>query len=261
MRILRLGNSLDVIASFPDELRVYRVVERKVAEVTGEPVETVFYRIEPRDTMPAIIDRWVRQHRPDVVLLCVNQYWYGFASAPERLEEMGRIGQLLAKMSWKVSYAAANTAWLADNRVYRWLRSLARGAIGASYLYEPEAVVASMEACLSRLRERHPVLPVGLWSEPVAVVHDLNPELEPELQERRRRVHDPLQAFCDARGIPAYLHLYPLTPFDWRAFRDADHMHLNAAGHAWVAETQWPLIVELWEAAARPSIPVPDPQR
>jgi hypothetical protein len=245
MRVLRLGNSMDVISTVPDEGRVYRLLEGMVEEATGEPCETILHRIEPREAMPAIIDRWVRQLKPDIAILLVNQYWYGFPSAPERMQDMGRIGRMLAQMSWW----ANTTPWVAHSRVYRWARSVGRRAIGTSYLYEPEQVVASMEACLEVFGAKHPAVPVGLWSEPVSTVHDNDPALEPELRARRERVHGPLKAFCEARGIPYYLHIDPPAPFDWEAFRDSDHMHLNAAGHRWVAEQQLPLTLETWERA------------
>lgn len=253
MRILRLGNSMDVISTVPDERRVYRLVEAAFAERTGEPLETVLRRIDPRPALPAIIDRWVRETRPDVAMLLVNQYWYGFPSAPERMEQLGRVGRILAKLSYK----AAHTPWIAHNPAYRGLRSLARRLIGTTYMHEPEEVVEVMRACIDLFVERHPGVPLGVWSEPVPVVHDLDPKLEPELQARRARVHGPLREYCTERGVAHYLHLEPQTPFDWKRFRDKDHMHLNEAGHAWVAGTQIDLVVELWERRPRPSAAAP----
>ena len=242
--MLRLGNSMDAITEVPDEGRVYRLVERYFEEVTGEPCETTYRQIAPRDTMPAIMDRWVREHRPDVALIILSQYWYGFASAPKKVEEtFGAAGRRLGL----IGYRLAMTPWLANNSVFRGLRRLARRTIGVEYHFEPEAVVEVMKACMTTIQERHPEVAIALWSEPIDVMHLDDERQLNTLRARRRRVHDPLRAFCQERGIPHYLVMDPEVPYDWKEMREPDGIHLNREGHIWVAHRQLPVVLAAWE--------------
>jgi len=242
--MLRLGNSMDAITEVPDEGRVYRLVERYFEDVTGEPCETVYRQIAPRETMPAIMDRWVREHRPDIILIILSQYWYGFASAPKKVEEtFGRAG----RWAGLLGYRLAMTPWLANNFLFRALRKAARRTIGVEYHFEPETVVAVMEACIETLQRRHPDVAIAVWSEPIDVMHLDEQRLVNTLRARRRRVHDPLRAFCAARGVPHYLVMDPEVPYDWKEMREADGIHLNPDGHVWVANRQLPVVLAAWE--------------
>ena len=241
MRVLRLGNSVDAISTVPDEGRAYRLVERMFEERTGQPLKTSFKRIEPRPTMPLIMDRWMAEFEPDIALLIINQFWYGYASAPKKLEKMGRTGKLVARAGFK----AAAIPWVAHNPVFRFARGTARRTVGASYLYEPEQVVESMKACITLLREKHAGVPLGVWSENAAVLHGQDKRLGRELLARRKAVHGPLREFCAAVDVPHYLLDKPPKPIDFRELRDVDHIHLNAAGHQYVADTQLDLVLEL----------------
>ena len=241
--MLRLGNSVDALSpSVPDELRSYRLCERLFAERTGIPADTVLKRIEPRPAMPAIIDRWVREHEPDMVFLILSQFWYGYASAPKKVEEIGGPGRLIARLGYK----AAAIPWIGGNPAFHWLRRFARRTIGASYLYEPEQVVEGVRACLDLLSEKHPALPVGVWSENTDVVHGDDERLGRELHERRLRVHAPMRAYCEANRIPHYILDDPDIPNDVLAMRDKDQIHPNALGHAYIARVQIPLILDMW---------------
>ena len=243
MRILRLGNSIDAISTVPDEGRAYRLVERMFLDRTGEPARTFFKRIEPRPSMPQIMDRWIVEFEPDVILLIINQFWYGYASAPKKMQELGRPGKLLARAGFK----AAAIPWVAHNPLFRMVRRTARRTVGASYLYEPAQVVESMKACITLIREKHPSRPLGVWSEDAAVLHGDDKRLGRELLARRRAVHGPLRDFCDSLDVPHYLLEKPPAPVDFRELRDVDHIHLNARGHKYVADSQIDLVVELWE--------------
>ncbi len=247
MRLLRLGNSADAISSVPDEGRAYRLLERMFLERTGEPMETVFKRIGPRPAMAAIIDRWVGEHQPDVALLILNQYWYGYPSAPKRLGGMGRAGKAFGRAGFR----AAQRQWLVRNPAYRLARRLLRQTVGTSFMFEPAEVVESMSACIRTIHEKHPGVVLAVWSEPAAVLHDGDKARGRELLTRREAVHAPLRALCEELGLPYSLLRKPDSPVDWRLLRDADHLHLNAAGHQYLADTQIELILEAWRRVRR----------
>lgn len=241
MRVLRLGNSVDAISTVPDEGRAYRLVERMFSERTGETLETIFRRIEPRPTMARIMDRWMAEFEPDIALIIINQFWYGYASAPKKMQAMGGAGKLVARAGFK----AAAIPWVSHNPVFRLARRTARRTVGASYIYEPVQVVESMKACITLLREKYAQVPLGVWSENAAVLHGDDKRLGRELLARRNAVHGPLRDFCASRDVPHYLLDKPPQPVDFRELRDVDHIHLNAAGHQYVADTQIDLVVEL----------------
>ena len=245
MRLLRLGNSADAISSVPDEGRAYRIVERLFFERTGEPMETTFKRIGPRPALATIVDRWIAEHQPSVALLILNQYWYGYPSAPKRLRAMGPVG----KVAGRAGYLAARRQWLVRNRAYRLARRLFRRTVGSSFMFEPAEVVESMSGVIRMARERHPEVVLAVWSEPAAVLHDGDRARGRQLLTRREAVHAPLRALCDELDVPYSLLRKPENPVDWRLLRDADHLHLNAAGHQYLADAQIDLVLEAWRRA------------
>jgi hypothetical protein len=244
MLMLRLGNSVDALSpTVPDELRSYRLVERMFTDATGEPADTILKRIAPRPALPAIIDRWIREYQPDAIFLILSQFWYGYASAPKKVEKLGGPGYWLARAGYK----AAAVPWIARSPLFHGLRRFARKTIGASYIYEPEQVVASMRECITFIREKHPRVAIAVWSENTDVVHGDDARLGRELHDRRVRVHGPLRTFCEQLDIPHYILDEPDIPNDVQRMREKDNIHPNALGHEYIARVQLPLVLELWE--------------
>src|SRR5690349_658619 len=93
VRVLRLGNSNDHVGAVPADQQSWKVAERAFSEQLGEPVETILKRVWPNSDLPTILDRWVTEFEPDLVVLQVNNFWYGHESAPLWLDRrFGRAG-------------------------------------------------------------------------------------------------------------------------------------------------------------------------
>jgi hypothetical protein len=132
----------------PDEARSHRIAERMLAEACGEPVETVLRVIWPSPALPDIVDRWMTQYSPNLVVLNVNGYWYLYPSVPLLFERrFGRVGKPLAK----AGFSAGRTSWIAQRRLFHWGRWLALRTVGGAYYFTPDEVVDVVTQCVRRI--------------------------------------------------------------------------------------------------------------
>ena len=88
MRVLRLGNSEDRSPGIADSDRAWYIAGIVLAEACGESVETVVRPISPTRELPDLLDKWLDEYQPDLVLLKVTWYWYSYESVPRRIERL-----------------------------------------------------------------------------------------------------------------------------------------------------------------------------
>ena len=160
MRILRLTNSNDFAGDVSDSDRSYRAVEAAMEAAFGEPVETIRKVIWPADDLPDIVERWVGEYRPDIVLLKPNSFWYAYESVPARVGRklgwLGRAGQSVGDSGFR----AARQPWLAYNPVFRKFRYIAQATIGGDTHLPVEYCLANMEAVIRRVLRHGDTVPV-----------------------------------------------------------------------------------------------------
>ena len=254
VRILRLTNSNDFTKGIPDERRAYRVVERALAEESGEHVETVRKVIWPSDDLPDIIERWINENQPDIVFLTVNPYWFNYESVPLKLQRrLGPIGRLFGDAGLR----AADTPWLAHNAVFRKVRYFAQATIGGECPFTTAYVLESMEAVTRRILRHEDVHLVVRSSQGGKDRPDLPPRVQKRHQARRIEVADGLERICDA------LNVTRMAGNTFRKFdpevRTGDGLHRNVDGHLAAGTLEAEFMVAYWRSFhaldATPAVP------
>ncbi|WP_322796505.1 GDSL-type esterase/lipase family protein [Tepidiforma sp.] len=234
MKILRIGVSDDEYGPLPDEQRFWYIVQQRLAEELGEPVETIRKRGWPGESLAGALDRWVERERPDLVVFCAASYWVSFPSAPTALE---RARLPLARPLAKVATAISRRPAIARTAPFRAARRLAYRTIGHRYFFEPLEAAAHVEAALRRVL-RYEDVAVGVRG-PIPLGLPLPPRLAAESRARCDAFGSILADLCDALHIP-YLPAGPDEP-PARSELQPDLTHVNAAGHARRAEHEYRL--------------------
>lgn len=145
MRILYLGTSDDRgpaskgTASAPD------IVQELLESSLGSEVEVVVKEAWPNENLARVLERWMDEYDPDVVVICVNGYWFSYDSVPLKLGRvLGRGGEGLGNVGLRL----ADLRWLAHNIVFRTARRIATVAIGGDTPFSGRQVVERMEECV-----------------------------------------------------------------------------------------------------------------
>ncbi len=148
MRVLRLGTSNDDAGSVPEEQRGWKIAERLLAEAAGEPVQTTLKRAWPNEGLAPRLEGWLDEYKPDMVVLQVNNFWYGYESIPLWFERrLGRAGASLNHVGLKIR----NAPWFADNRWAQLMnRNLLRVLPATTHFTVPE-VAACMEGAMRKV--------------------------------------------------------------------------------------------------------------
>ncbi len=148
MRVLRLGTSNDDTPELPEEQRGWKIAERMLAESAGEPVDTVLKRAWPNEAFPAMVGRWMDEYEPDLVVLRINWFWYGYESIPLWFERrMGRFGRWLARIGIRVGESPG----FADNRYAQFVRRSLTKVLPSTAYFTPAELAATLEAVLRRV--------------------------------------------------------------------------------------------------------------
>jgi hypothetical protein len=209
MRVLRVGTSNDFIAHIPQEQRGWAVASGILAQASGEPVETVLKRSWPTAAFAPAVARWMEEEEPDLVVLSVNNFWFGHESTALWFErKLGRAGQRVTKASLKVG----KSRLLSDNRWgQRVNRTLLRVLPGATHFTIPQ-VAEAMENAIRKVltHEGTPLLVRG---------HDSYVKLPmaDERYNRRNRARNEamsarMRAVCDRLHVPYFER--PLMEWD-----------------------------------------------
>ena len=148
MKILRLTNSNDFYGDVADSDRGYRLIEAALKDECGVEVETIRRTIWPADDLPDIVERWVNEHRPDMVFLKTSSYWYSYESVPLKFQrKLGRVGKVAGDAGLK----AATTPSVAHNAVFRKLRYFAQATIGGDTNFTVDYSIQTVEAVIRRV--------------------------------------------------------------------------------------------------------------
>ena len=157
MRILRLTNSADELASIPEHLRPAAITDRVVSEALGEDVETIARVFWPGPELPAIVERWLARYEPDVVLIRCASFWVCYESVPLKLQRsLGRPGAWLSRLGFRVG----GNRTIASNRAARAIRQWAVRTIGGATYFTPESATDSVAAILRTVLAREATVPV-----------------------------------------------------------------------------------------------------
>lgn len=249
MKMLRIGTSDDVYGPLEPPQRSWHIVQERLAEWLGEPVETILKSAWPNDAYAHVIERWIEREKPDAVFLGVASYWVSFPSAPLALEE-ARVP--LAPMLGRLATAASRRPRIAHNGAFRLLRRVALRTTGYRYLFEPDGAARRVEDAIRRIT-RHEDIALGVRG-PLPLGIPLPPRLAAESRARCREFDRLVQATCKRLHVP-YLQAgedEPPRPHELQR----DLTHVNERGHARRAEHEFQLMHQAW-LASRGGTPAP----
>ncbi len=240
MRILRLTNSSDVLATVPEHLRATRIAENVVAELTGEAVETEMRVFWPTPDLPDVVERWIARFEPDVLFIRAAAYWCSYESVPLRVErKLGPLGKPLARAGLK-----AGGSRLARVRAFQMVRRLAGRTIGGDVNFKPEEAAAIIEAVFRRALSHEALVPVmrgpGMARDSTGTRAGLL-----RAQRRNAELSALLARMCQSLHI---LYAPVEDTFD-AAPLDGDQFHSNEAGQRQQGEMEGRAIADAWLAA------------
>jgi len=244
VKVLRLALSHDLRADIPEEERQYMVAQRVLAEATGETWETALRPIWPSEKLPGLVDRWVGEERPDLVMVNLAAYWVSFASVALKVERRWPGG---ARRLGPVARCAAETRIAAHSPLTEFARDIATRLVGVEYYFEPDATVALFETIIRRL----------LQSERLAVAVR-GPALIPQrssraiLNEREARFwawHDGMRDVCERLHVAFLPYDAELEAPDSGVRMAGDTAHYTLEGTRLHGLREGELMVRAWRQA------------
>jgi hypothetical protein len=242
MKVLRLATSADYYPAIPPEQRMPALIEGMFEQATGEPMETTIRVLYPSAASPGMLEDWLEEIRPDAVFIWVNPFWFAYESAPLRLR---RGGGAVGRFAGRVARRASKKKWIARNPVYHVARRLAQKSLGATYYYEPEEVLAAMEAWLHVILRRETIVP-AVYLPLFCLMYEPDAARLARSEARRLEVNALVAALCRR------LHVICTSPGEdpdlpiGREYVEADMMHPTAPVHRWFAEKQLPAHLAAW---------------
>lgn len=244
IRILRLGNSSDRALDIAEGARAHEIVERMLAEASGEEVETILRPIWPTTQLPDLISKWMDEYQPDLVFLRVNNVWYNSESIPLRIQrKFGRVGTGVGNATER----ATKRRWVNQSPIYKRLRKLALLTVGYDLHFTTDEVLERMDECLRRIvAHEH----VGVVVRGTIGKKEKNDKLPKRIAQqhdlRRTIVDDGLREICDrlhvtylSRAIRDPARLDP-------AIRGSDGIHPGERGHQLAGQDEGAAIVAEW---------------
>ncbi|MBI2767328.1 MAG: hypothetical protein HYX53_15635 [Chloroflexi bacterium] len=246
MKLLLLGNSNDMGDWTDGAPRRNDILRERLAEALGEPVEIVARSLWPTPRMPQVLKRWVDDTEPDMVYINVTSFTFSYESLPLRFRRIfGRLGPAAGEAGKRF---AESKRW-SHNAIFRTLRSWGQATIGGDTNFTCEQVIASVsEAIRVVYRKEHTVLmvkgPFGRSKTGITRREHLRKE------KKRLQVHLALESLCAQLRVR---YIGRETP-EWREMsrprelQAGDGLHLNAKGHAYMADELFDSIHAAWTA-------------
>jgi hypothetical protein len=243
MRILFLANSNELVPN-PDGSPSRAELVREDLSPDFADVDIVVKAAWPTEKLPGIVGRWIDQYEPDLVYINVGEYWCLYESVPLRIQRIfGRFGTPLATAGLK----AADTPWLAHNRVFRNLQQLTHLLVGGDTHFTPQEMVDCVMKCARVALQREGVVVVVDGQRGRRKFATTAPGLR-RIERKRLAVHRMLQAEC------ARLHITyesDETP-QWQVVAKStlqfqrDGFHLGGTAQQHMADEASALIRRAW---------------
>lgn len=247
MKILRLTNSSDVHGGVPEELRAPAVAARFIEEATGEQVETIQRGLWPTESFPAVIDRWMDQFEPDVILFRLSSFWVAYESVPLRIgNRLGRIGKPVTTAGIRIG----DRPWLVERRAFKAARKAIVRTVGGDTYFTPVAAAGVLDEVFRRIVARESVIPVvrgtGLILNSGGSKKGLGRSKARVAELNRLTI-----AACERYHIPFSPEETTETE---STSRQADELHDSADAHAKIGRAEGQLIVDAWQAGRTASV-------
>lgn len=195
MKVLMLGGSRLVArpGATTDEKEAVRAVHEQPENPL--PIQRVQRLAWPNEKLPGLVEAWMKEEQPDMVLVMINEAWFNYEGVPvKRLKKKGPVGRL-GNHLWRV--IAQREGVMRSRLAHRARRKLAE-ATGAEPEFTPEQVVDRMSAVFRTILRADE-------STSVLVIGPLNlPEFDQGVSEksakkrlaRRERVNTGISKLC-----------------------------------------------------------------
>jgi hypothetical protein len=193
--------------------------------------------------MDAVIGRWARQANPEIALILITPYWFAYESVPLKLQRAG--GGFTRRPLRALSRLGAHPRVVRSRLLWR-IRNMALRSGGGSAFFEPEQVVEAVTSYLDALAADPAIIP-AVYGLPRSDLTWGKPRRPGWAHERRLTVYREISAYCADRGIPHETSDVEVPDDEWLRYREADGVHINAAGHRRLADHQLPLLLRAWE--------------
>ena len=245
VKILRLSNSDDFVASVPEQERSPAVAERVFSEATGVPATTITKNIWATPALPEVVAGWLERYEPDLVFFKLNGFWVTYESVPVKLiRRLKFIGKPLGRAS------LAATPMMADYRGFQFIQRAALKTIGGESHFTPEEVVLRVSECIRRvLAKESVVLSVcgPLWQ--LAVYTS---GARTRAAAGFAQVDGEIRQLCDRLGV-GYLPLVEV-PGAVAQLEDylPDRIHLKPHMYRIIGEAEGRAMADAWLAASQP---------
>ncbi|MBI5948166.1 MAG: hypothetical protein HY875_08515 [Chloroflexi bacterium] len=245
MRVLRLGTSNDDAGGVPVEARAWKVAERLLAESAGEPVETVLKRAWPNAAFPALVRQWLDEYQPEMVVLQVNNFWYGYESTPLWFERrFGRTGVRLSRLGLRVGKSPR----FADNRWAQFLnRRLLAVLPGATYFTVPQ-VAETVEAAMRGILAREGVVLLVRGNENWTTFPMASRRFNRRNAERNAAMSAAMRGVCARLRVP-YAERAALDRDELKPTLTAAGWHNSAEGERLTGEFDGQAMADAWKVA------------
>lgn len=244
MRLLKLGTSDEVSGDLPPEARAGAITARYLEEQLGQPCEVNVRVIWPDERLPGLVERWVAEFQPDLVLLCVNPFWMTYKSTPLRLQRrFGKAG----KLAGRAGIRAAQIPWLAFTPPFKLVRRVALRTIGGDYYFEPAEVAEIVEECARQVLA-HESAGLVVRGPTASLTHHGSVRVQHEADERRTVTNRLLAETC-ARLRVKYMNIdVSRTESEGLRRFTRDMVHTGAEAHRIRGVTEGEALVALWRA-------------
>ena len=238
MIVLRLSNSADSHASVAELDRSRTLGAAATHEATGEAVTTIVRGLWPAKHVPDLIDGWLTEYEPDAVLLWVNPYWFTSVGLPAAQRSRWKLVRLTGKFAKRVGLKSQLVYQTGKLR----RRVLVARQLGKE-LFEPDEVIAVVEACVRRIL-RHEQVALVVRGPMYPVINAGMESLLPRGEARRLVVHRAVRALC------ADVHVPYFGTEDGIAYRHNhlahDGIHQNELAHAEMASEESGAYISAW---------------
>jgi hypothetical protein len=241
VKILRVSYSMDFWREVPVDQRVPAILERMLAERTGEETEVHVRGPRLRPESDKMLDEWLHDIEPDICIIHANPFWYAFESPAVQLRRSR--GPL--RSAGTLARKASETKWLRGTPVYGIAKRVAQKAVGGSYLLETDQAIRVYTYWLRAILRREVIVP-GLFGPTGVILYDPDRARWDRMEARRVKVSRALAATCDELQV---LHETPIEEIPGLAGKEwlgPDGMHPTAAYHRVLAEYQFDLYLAAW---------------
>jgi hypothetical protein len=245
VKVLRIATSNDSHHALPLEERGWYIAGQMLSDAAGEPVETIVRSCWPTETFPPLLERWLNELDPDIVLIQVNNFWYAHDSIPLWFErKFGRAGKKLTDVGLK----AGKQKWFAESRPYIAAHRTFLRVMPAATHFTIEQVASCMEEAIRRvIAHEGPVLLVrgnDDWAK-----HPLTGRRHNNLnRSRNREMTRRMAEICERYRVP-YYQRPTIGEAELREMLGSAQFHASPEGERVSGELDGAAMIKAWRAA------------